>query len=201
MSGRAAAVIGAMLLALASVSPAAAFDPEKTYAKDTLVISPEGSYGWQYNLEGKHVFSDVEFWNAGVRFSLLPLGTSLRGTPFYGALETGLEPIYQHYTEPGDAFFAGLGGVLRYHLLSLGRVVPYVEVAAFAGGTDLKIPEIRSDFTFMAFAGLGASVFLTGHTALYGGYRFEHVSNGNTSQPNRGFENHVGVLGVSFYLR
>jgi len=200
MTGRAAAVIGAVLLALASVSPAAAFDPEKTYAQDTLVISPEGSYGWQFNLEDKHVFSDVEFWNVGVRFSLLPLGTSFRGTPFYGALETGLEPIYQHYTRPRDAFFAGLGTVLRYHFLSLGRVVPYAELAGFAGGTDLRIPEIRSDFTFMAFGGVGTSVFLTDHAALYGGYRFEHVSNGNTSQPNRGFENHVGVVGVSFYL-
>ena len=32
------------------------------------------------------------------------------------------------------------------------------------------------------------------------GYRFEHVSNGHTSTPNRGFESNVGVVGVSFYF-
>jgi hypothetical protein len=38
---------------------------------------------------------------------------------------------------------------MRYHFLCLGRFVPYAELAAFAGGTNLKITEIRSDFTFM----------------------------------------------------
>jgi len=45
-----------------------------------------------------------------------------------------------------------------------------------------------------------ASYFLTDHTAFYVGYRIQHVSNGDTSSPNRGFESHTGVAGVSFYF-
>jgi opacity protein-like surface antigen len=89
---------------------------------------------------------------------------------------------------------------LRYHFLTLGRFVPYVEIAGSAGGTDLEVPEIKSAFAFLLFGGVGASVFVSDKTALYLGYRFQHVSNGNTSKPNRGFESNVVVGGVSFYF-
>jgi hypothetical protein len=41
---------------------------------------------------------------------------------------------------------------------------------------------------------------VTDRTAIYAGYRWTHVSNGNTSDPNRGFESHTGVLGMSLFF-
>jgi opacity protein-like surface antigen len=73
-------------------------------------------------------------------------------------------------------------------------------MAAFAGGTDLRIKEIDSDFTFLLWAGAGAAFFVTDRAALYAGYRWLHASNGNTKQPNRGFEAHSGVVGVSLFF-
>ena len=35
----------------------------------------------------------------------------------------------------------------------------------------------------------------------YVGYRLQHISNGNTSTPNFGFESHTGVVGMPFFLR
>ena len=190
--------IVALLLAAA---PAWAFDAEQTLKKGTFVLSGEGTYGWQVNLEGKRVGETyLEFYDAGVRFSLLPLDTMAKSSFLYGALEVGLEPLYQHYTTPKQAFWAGPAAVGRYHFLGLGRVVPYVEVGGGAGGTDLNVHEIDSTFAFLVFGGLGASVFLSNKTALYAGYRYQHVSNGNTSQPNRGFESNVGVAGISFFF-
>jgi opacity protein-like surface antigen len=110
-----------------------------------------------------------------------------------------VEPLYQRYLDP-DAFFAGLGATFRYHFLSLGRFVPYAEAAAFAGGTDLNIREIDSNFSFLLWAGAGASFFVTDRTALYAGYRWTHVSNGGTSDPNRGLEAHTGIFGMSFFF-
>jgi Lipid A 3-O-deacylase (PagL) len=188
----------AWLLLLAA--PASAFDPEQTFKKGTFVLSGEGAYGWQFNLEDKRNATNLEFYDVGVRFSLLPFEPLGRDHFWYGSLEVGLEPLYQHYTEPNQAFWAGLTAVLRYHFLGLGRIAPYVELGGAAGGTDLDIPEIRSSFAFLIFGGVGTSVFISDKTALYAGYRFQHVSNGNTSQPNRGFESHVGVAGVSFYF-
>src|SRR5215813_12265291 len=181
MTGRARWIALAMLLA--SAAPACAFDSEQTFKKGTFVLSGEGTYGWETNLESKHSgVTYLEFYDIGVRFSLLPFDPIGRDHFWYGALELGLEPLYQHYTTPKPAFWAGLTAVGRYHFLGLGRFVPYIESGAAAGGTDLRIPEIDSTL------------------ALYVGYRFQHVSNANTSQPNRGFEANVVVSGVSVYF-
>jgi opacity protein-like surface antigen len=193
-----AAVVGALVVL--ALGPAAdAYDAKETFIKGSIVISPEAGYGNQFNFEDKSVFSNVEFFQLGVRFGWLPFAPAGPG-PLFGSFEVGLEPLYQKYVEPDHAFFGGLGVTGRYHFLSLGRFVPYVEAAAFAGGTDLKVPEIDSSFTFVLWAGAGASVFVTDRTAIYAGYRWTHISNGNTSDPNRGIEAHTGVLGMSFFF-
>ena len=135
-----------------------------------------------------------------MRLSYLPFGAA-GPSLLFGALELGLEPFYQRYTGREDAFYAGLAAVGRYHFLSLGRFVPYVELAGAAGGTDLDILEIDSDFSFLLFGGGGVSVFVTDRVALYAGYRLQHVSNGGTDVRNRGFESHTGVIGLSTYFR
>jgi lipid A 3-O-deacylase len=193
--------LGLAALAVLIAAPAAlAFDPQPTFRQGAFVVSPEAGYGRQFNIEDKRVFTGVELVNVGVRVGWLPFGPLGPG-PLHGSFELGLEPLYQRYTQPHDAFFAGLGLTGRYHFLSLGRFVPYVEAAALAGGTDLRIREIASDFTFLVWAGTGMAFFVTDRTALYGGYRFQHVSNGNTEAPNRGFETHTGVAGVSFFFQ
>jgi hypothetical protein len=187
------------LLTLALAPAAFAFDSSHTFHKGAFVISPEASYGQQFNLEDKRVFSDIKFVNGGVRMGWLPFAPAGPG-PLHGSFEVGLEPVYQRYLDPHDAFFAGLGLTLRYHFLPLGRFVPYVEGAAFAGGTDLRVIEIDSDFTFMVWLGAGASFFVTDRAALYAGYRWTHVSNGNTKDPNRGFEANTAVVGMSIFF-
>ena len=68
--------ITAMLaLLLAAAPPAWAFDAEETFKKGTFVISPEGTYGWQFNLENKSRVTFLEFYDVGARFSLLPFET------------------------------------------------------------------------------------------------------------------------------
>jgi opacity protein-like surface antigen len=198
---RRAALAGLLGLAVLGVVPAApAFDGEQTFHQGAYVLSIEGAGGSVFNHEHKVDATDLEFWNAGLRLSAIPWGPMGPGL-LRGAFEIGLEPFFQRYTHPTRAYFAGLGAVGRYHFLGFGRVVPYAEVFLSAGGTNLRIREIDSAFTFLLQAGVGASVFLTDRIALYGGYRLQHVSNGNTSSPNRGFESHTGLGGVSYYFK
>jgi len=200
MTRPALTALGALALLLTVAAPARAYDPNQAFMQGSIVVSPEVAYGAQYDHEHKPDYTGVDFAYIGVRLGYLPFKPLAAGSLVYGAFEIGLEPLYQQYISPKQSYFAGLGATVRYHFLGLGRLVPYAELAAFAGGTNLKITEIRSDFSFMLYGGVGASYFLTDRTALYTGYRYEHVSNGHTSHPNRGFENNVGVLGVSFYF-
>ncbi|MBI2206584.1 MAG: acyloxyacyl hydrolase [Candidatus Rokubacteria bacterium] len=190
----------ALLLVLGMAAPVAAYDAKQTFKKGAVVISTEAGYGEQENIADHRLQSGFEFWNAGVRFSMLPFEPTPWG-PLSGSFEIGLEPFYQRYTEPTSAFFGGVGAVFRYHFLELGRVVPYVELFAAAGGTDLESNEIDSAFSFLLQTGPGVSVFVTDTAAVYAGYRFQHVSNGNTDIRNRGFEAHTGVVGVSLFFR
>lgn len=86
------------------------------------------------------------------------------------------------------------------HGVGFGRVVPYLELTAGAGGTGPRLPESQSTFTFILEGGAGASVFLSPDLAITAGYRIQHLSNGNTSKPNRGFEANTGVIGLSFFF-
>lgn len=200
-------VLVALLIAVAlPAAPAVAYDPEQTFQQGTFVLSLEGGGGAQ--TAGRRVTPDgtvfatgLKLWYFGARASILPFRPILKGTPIYGSLETGLEPIFQRYESPVRAYWAGLAAAARYHFLSLGIFVPYVELGAAPGYTTLRVREINSDFAFLLFGGVGAEVFLNDSMALYGGYRLVHISNGNTSRPNRGFEAHTGVGGLSFYFK
>jgi opacity protein-like surface antigen len=193
-------IAAALLLLVLAVTPALAFDANQTFKQGTTVLSIEGGGGSQSNLQGHRVQTELDAWYIGLRYSLLPVqpaGPSI----LRGSLEVGLEPTYINYSGGRDAFWAGLSARGRWHFLSLGRFVPYVELSAGAGGTDLRAIEIDSSFAFLLSAGVGASFFITDQAAIYAGYRMLHVSNGNTDRLNRGFELDTGVVGFSYYFK
>ena len=195
------AILGALAMLVLAVTEATAYDPAEVWTKGSWLLSFEGAYGSQINPQNKGTTTGVEFVMAGLRLSLLPLGITGGESVFKGALELGLEPVYLHYLHPDGAYYAGLAAVLRYNFLSLGRFVPYIEGLGAAGGTNLRISEIDSSFSFLLQGGVGASYFITDTTALYAGWRWTHNSNGNTDRPNRGWEASTGVIGVSIFLK
>jgi hypothetical protein len=188
-----------VLAVLGNAHRADAFDVDAAFPRGGYVLSLEAGYGEQFDL-GNATITGLDFFNTGVRFGFLPWGATGSGA-FKGAFEIGLEPIYQRFVEPETAFFAGLGAVARYHLLPLGRFVPYVELGAAPGYTDLRVREQQTNFVFLLFGGLGASYFVAERTALYAGYRLQHISNAGTSSPNQGINSHTGVVGVSIFFR
>ena len=186
-------VIFALLLGHAP--PGEAFDADRVFTKGAFVLSVEGGYGEQFDAWNT-VITGLDAFNTGVRLGFLPWGTTGGGL-LKGALEIGVEPFYQRFFEPVDAYFAGLGVVARYHILPFGRFVPYLELAAAPGATDLRVREQNTDVVFLLFGGVGASYFFTDRAAFYAGYRLQHISNANTDSPNRGINSHTGVVGLS----
>lgn len=193
-------VAAAALAALVVVSPALAYDPEVAFARGTTVFGLQVGGGAVNNIEGHRTISDISFLTATPRLSYLvfsPFGSGL----LRSAVEPGLEGWFQYYLSPKEATAEGLKLAMRYHLIGFGRLVPYLEATAGAGGTNLRVREIDSAFTFVLEAGAGVSYFITDKVALNAGYRFQHISNGHTSNPNRGFNSDTGIGGVSFYFK
>jgi hypothetical protein len=193
------ALLLAPLVLLGTAHRGEAFDADAAFSRGGYVLSVEGGYGEQFDLWNATI-TDLDFWNAGIRVGFLPWGVIGSG-PLKGAFEIGVEPFYQRFFDPEDAFFAGLGAVARYHFLPLGRFVPYIELAAAPGGTDLRVREQRTDVVFLLFGGVGASFFVSERAALYAGYRFQHISNAGTDSPNQGINSHTGVVGLSLFFR
>ena len=190
----------AVLMVLSLVRPGAAYDPEGAFAKGTTIFGLQAGGGVHNNIEEEAFVSDISFVNFTPRVShlfFLPFGSGLLRSAF----EPGLEGWFQYYVSPKSATAEGLKVALRYHFIGLGRFVPYLEVLAGAAGTSLKVPEIDSVFTSVLEGGGGASYFVTDTVALSFGYRFQHISNGNTSAPNRGFNSDSGVFGVSYFFK
>jgi opacity protein-like surface antigen len=152
------------------------------------------------NVEGHRTVSDISFITETPRLSYLffaPFGSGLLRSAF----EPGLEGWFQQYLSPHSATAQGLKLAGRYHFIGLGRLVPYLEATAGAGGTSLRVPEIDSTFTFVLEAGAGLSYFVTDSLALNAGYRFQHISNGHVANPNRGFNSDSGVVGVAYHFK
>ncbi len=183
----------------ATAGVADAFDGEQEFAKGTTIVGVAINGGVQTNIQGEPETSGITFIGLQPRLSYLPFEPF--GASWYrAALEPGLEGWFQYYVHPQHAGAAGLKAALRLHAIGFGPIVPYVEGLGGAGGTGLDLRESRSTFTFILEAGTGASIFVAPGVAVNVGYRLQHVSNGNTSRPNRGYNAHTGLVGVSFFF-
>jgi Lipid A 3-O-deacylase (PagL) len=192
-------LIGVLVLVTGCVpGTVAAFDAEPSFAKGTWIASMQVGGGAQADIDNH--FSGITYLDFMPRVSYLPF--SPFGSGWYrAALEPGLEAWLEHYLAPQQANAGGMKAALRLHAIGFGRIVPYLELTAGAGATGLRVPESLSTFTFILEGGVGVSVFFKPDLSINVGYRIQHLSNGNTSKPNRGYEANSGVIGVNFFFR
>jgi hypothetical protein len=200
VNGRPPGLVAFVLVLLLAGVPrmGAAFDAGESFAKGTTIVSLQMGGGTQAHFEP--TISGITFLEFTPRVSYLPFEPFGSGWA-RAAIEPGVEGWLEYYFGPEQATAGGLKAALRLHALGFGRVVPYLEVTAGAGATGLDVPESRSTFTFILEGGAGFSVFVRQDLAITAGYRIQHLSNGNTSKPNRGYEAYSGVVGMSFFFR
>src|SRR5258705_9990554 len=164
---------------LAVVCRAPAFDLEAAFARGTTIFGLQVGGGAASNVEGQRTLSDISFANVSPRVSYLffsPFGSGF----LRSAVEPGIEGWFQYYLSPKEATVEGLKLAMRYHLIGFGRLVPYLEVNGGAGGTNLRVKEISSTFTFVLEAGAGVADFITDTVALDSGARLQHIPDGHT---------------------
>jgi len=176
----------------------------QTFAPETIIISVEGGMGrFNDRLPG----SGLQVWDLAARFSLLPFAPfelPAFAEALDGALEVGVEPIFERFSTQQQNF-GGAGLALRYYLMHFryGRFVPWMNVMAAPGGTDLRVgpPALEGPFMFVIHAGLGVSYFIKDRLAVYVGYQAQHVSNAGTYGADLGLDSYAGaVFGVTYFM-
>jgi len=117
-----------------------------------------------------------------------------------GKLTFFLEPQFNPVTNPKDDYEFGVGLGFQYQypimekmsLYALGSVGPhYISVVT---------EDQANGFVFSDMVGAGLYFHLTDKSAINVGYRFRHLSNGDTVKPNTGIDSHFGVIGYSVFF-
>jgi lipid A 3-O-deacylase len=124
-----------------------------------------------------------------------PIGDSW----YRGQVTLGGEAALIQNMEPLTTYLAALTPTVKYTFLASARLRPYIDAGAGIVWTDLadRIPEKGSQFNFNLQVGAGLSYFLAPTTSINLSYRFQHISNAGTAEPNHGIDAGVVLFGIA----
>ena len=128
-------------------------------------------------------------------FLSVEIGTSW----FRGRHELLLELLLHLVVDPKVSVITG-GYILgSWKFTGLDAMVPYV----FAGGgilyVDLGLPTMGSRLDFSYQGGTGVQYFIGKDIALNMEYRYHHISNAGTAEPNEPLNSSKFLLGISLF--
>jgi hypothetical protein len=143
--------------------------------------------------------TQVQTWDAIARFGWFLSDEVGKDSWYQGRHELLLELPYHMAVDHGGRSMAG-GYVLgSWKFTGLEHTAPYV----FAGGgplfVDLGLPTMGTRLCFSYQAGTGLQYFLKKNMALTAEYRYHHISNAGTADPNEPLNSSKFLFGVSFF--
>src|SRR5690348_5807698 len=124
----------------------------------------------------------------------------------------GLEHFYQGNWElrgelfggaefsPSREWVVGLAPHLRYNFATGTRWVPYIDGGAGVTATSIGPPDLSNTFEFNLQATVGTHWFIRDSTALTVEVRYLHMSCAGISDPNRGLNGVLGMVGLTFFF-
>jgi lipid A 3-O-deacylase len=189
---------------LASETPAqdSTVTPQATagLAKGTWELSLMSGYTYTYRRTDTHT---TKLKGAPVILGGGVIATDPLGEGWYrGYVTLGGEVEFIQYTEPLTTYLVALTPTVKYTFLASDRLRPYVEAGAGVVWTDLgdRIPEKGSQFNFNLQVGAGLSYFVAPSTSINVSYRYQHISNAGTAEPNLGIDAGVVLIGISKFF-
>jgi opacity protein-like surface antigen len=143
---------------------------------------------------------DVQFIYFAPRWGV-GLGDPVGGDAWYrGNFDFLVEGAFLYEVEPRDGWAAGLTLMFRYNFLPGGNFVPFVEAGAGFVVLDFDLEDQADGVNFTPQAGLGFHYFVSERTAVTGEWRFHHISNAGTEEPNRGINDSLFLVGLTIFL-
>ena len=148
-------------------------------------IIAEGSY--------EHI---ALIWQLG--FDLRPVFSRLEDNR--GILTFIIEPEINPVISPENDVEFGISFGLKYKYPFTQKLSGYVLGSVGPHYITVKSTDQANGFIIFNTVGAGFSFFLTEKTALSLEYRFRHISNADTEEPNVGIESHIGAIGYSMFF-
>jgi len=99
-----------------------------------------------------------------------------------------------------DAYLVGIAPLLRYNFATGSRLVPYVDGGAGLSLTDIRKPDLSTDFEFNVQVGIGLHWFFKPNMAATLEGRWLHLSNAGIDRPNQGVNTSMILLGLDWFF-
>lgn len=115
-----------------------------------------------------------------------------------GTLQLAVEPFCNPVSKLTSGVESGVNVFLRY----LHPITPTIKLLSEIGTGPMYLSvstaeQGKGGFNFLNQLGLGAQIAISDRSAITVGYRFRHLSNAGTSQPNSGINTNAMVLSYS----
>jgi lipid A 3-O-deacylase len=141
----------------------------------------------------------VQTWDLILRAGFFLSDDVGKGSWYQGRHEILLELPYHMAVDHGGRSMVGAYVLGHWRFTSLDKFVPYV----LAGGgplyVDLGLPTMGTKWCYSYQGGTGLQYFIDKKTALNMEYRYHHISNAGTAEPNEPINSSKILLGVSVY--
>lgn len=103
---------------------------------------------------------------------------------------------FNHHT----AYVVGFAPLMRYDFATGSRLVPFVGGGVGPTLTDIRHPDLSTDFEFNVQVGAGVHWFFQPKLAATLEGRWLHLSNGGFDHPNQGANTSMVLLGVNWFF-
>ena len=108
-------------------------------------------------------------------------------------------PVYIVH-KPESAVMTGINFLSCWNFTASEEIIPYI----FTGGgfmyTSLDEPGLGTDYNGNYQAGVGTHYFIKENTTIDFNYRYHHISNADTAEPNEPLNSTKTFVGLSFFL-
>ena len=116
-----------------------------------------------------------------------------------GLVTAFIEPQVNPVIGPDDDIEAGIGIGLQYQYPVTTFFFLYVNASTGPYYISVDTADQADGLIFGNHIGAGAYFSVNKNIAVNAGYRFRHMSNANTHEPNGGIDSHFGVIGISWF--
>ena len=190
----------------AAAEPAAREAPSETwFARGSKQLSLSLGYGLGFRTGSAEArkrsqeLGDVSLVEVIPRFGI-GVSDPLGGEAWYrGNLEALFEGALVFNTNPRFGYALGGGSTLRYNFLSWDRFVPFLDANFGVVYLDFDLEGQSDGFNFNVGFGAGFHQFVSKRMALTPAVRYQHFSNAGLNEPNRGINDVLFLVGVSYF--